>query len=105
MVKALGRVVAVGFVLGIGIWLVLVLVAGYQLNELGRDGEVTVGAEAVPFAVATRLDGGRTLSVAPAGYALALAPVAVGLAVVALRRRATPTPADEPEVARSEASV
>ena len=95
MITSLARVMAVGFVLGITIWLALVLVAGYRLNGIGDDGGITVGHVAAPFATATRTGDSRTLAIAPAGYALGSAPAVAGLGIVLLRPRAPRLPRPE----------
>jgi hypothetical protein len=86
--KGWGRIVGIGFVCAILIWLGIVLWMGYRLNSLDGDGTIIVGWHALPLAVGSALGDTRQLGVRPLGYVVLLAPgiVLTGIELAGRRR-------------------
>ena len=82
--KIFARLATIGAGLLIVSWLVIVLWAGYELNALPGDGQITLGAEPLPFAIGVRDGSIRSFRIGSGGYllgsVLALGPLVLGVA-------------------------
>jgi hypothetical protein len=85
MFTSLARATAIGFVAMVLSWLTMVMITAYLLHQ--HDGDVALSLGSGPFALAsaTRAGPATAIGLRPAGFVVALLPLA-GLVLIGLRR-------------------